>query len=253
MAGIRLLLRADFCLPSGPLVVFLRHRIAFYNTPISSMPIVIAIDGPAASGKSSVAHALAQRLRWLYVNTGAMYRAVTWLAVSRGAAPENAGQVLGLLDSTAMVCGIEAGESTILLDGEDPTPHLTEAAVNAGVSAIASIPEVRSLLVRKQREYAVEHDLVMEGRDIGSIVFPETPYKFYIDASAEVRAARRARQGLSDNLAARDKVDSSRRTSPLVIAEDAHVIDSSHLTIDGVVGEIIGRLKLKGLPLPAGI
>ncbi len=217
------------------------------------MPTVIAIDGPAASGKSSVALALAQRLRWLYVNTGAMYRAVTWLAVSRGVAPENAGQVLSLLDTTAMHCGIAKGESTIHLDGTDPTPHLTEPAVNAGVSAIASIPEVRRLLVEKQREYALTHDLVMEGRDIGSIVFPETPYKFYIDASAEVRAARRARQGLSDNLAARDKVDSSRRTSPLVIAEDAHVIDSSHLTIDGVVGEIIGRLKLKGLPLPAGI
>ena len=217
------------------------------------MPTVIAIDGPAASGKSSVARALAQRLRWLYVNTGAMYRAVTWLAVSRGIAPENAGQVLSLLDTTTMRCGIAEGESTIHLDGTDPTPHLTEPAVNAGVSAIASIPEVRRLLVEKQREYALAHDLVMEGRDIGSIVFPETPYKFYIDASAEVRAARRAKQGLSDNLAVRDKVDSSRRTSPLVIAEDAHVIDSSHLTIDGVVGEIIGRLKLKGLPLPAGI
>lgn len=217
------------------------------------MPTVIAIDGPAASGKSSVARALAQRLRWLYVNTGAMYRAVTWLAVSRGVAPENAGQVLGLLDTTAMRCGIAEGESTIHLDDTDPTPHLTEPAVNAGVSSIASIPEVRRLLVGKQREYALTHDLVMEGRDIGSIVFPETPYKFYIDASAEVRAARRAKQGLSDNLAVRDKVDSSRRTSPLVIAEDAHVIDSSHLTIDGVVGEVIGRLKLKGLPLPAGI
>ncbi len=217
------------------------------------MPTVIAIDGPAASGKSSVALALAQRLRWLYVNTGAMYRAVTWLAVSRGVSPENAGQVLGLLDSTLMECGIASGESTIHIAGTDPTPHLTEPAVNAGVSAIASIPEVRRILVEKQRQYALANDLVMEGRDIGSIVFPETPYKFYIDASAEVRAARRARQGLSDNLAARDKVDSSRRTSPLVIAEDAHVIDSSHLTIDGVVGEIIGRLKLKGLPLPAGI
>jgi len=87
----------------------------------------------------------------------------------------------------------------------------------------------------------------MEGRDIGSVVFPETDYKFYIDASAEVRALRRQRQGLLDSITARDKVDSTRRTSPLIIAEDAHVIDSSNLTIDGVVGEIIGRLKMKGL------
>ena len=85
---------------------------------------------------------------------------------------------------------------------------------------------------------------------IGSVVFPETPYKFYIDASPEVRALRRARQGHADSITARDKFDSSRRTSPLIIAEDAHVIDSSNLTVDGVVGEIIGRLKLKGLLAP---
>jgi cytidylate kinase len=89
----------------------------------------------------------------------------------------------------------------------------------------------------------------MEGRDIGSTVFPNTPYKFYIDASQEVRAMRRARQGLLDSVSARDRVDSSRRNSPLIIAEDAHVIDSSNLTVDGVVGEVVGRLKLKGLDL----
>ena len=97
--------------------------------------------------------------------------------------------------------------------------------------------------------YAQTHDVVMEGRDIGSVVFPETPYKFYIDASPEVRARRRAAQGLADEITARDRRDSSRKASPLVIAEDAHVIDSSNLTVDGVVGEIIGRLKLKGLKI----
>jgi cytidylate kinase len=103
--------------------------------------------------------------------------------------------------------------------------------------------------VDKQRAYAGDNDIVMEGRDIGSVVFPNTPYKFYVDASPEVRAMRRARQGLADSIAQRDKFDSSRRTSPLIIAEDAHVLDSSHLTIDGVVGEIIGRLKLAGLKI----
>ena len=93
----------------------------------------------------------------------------------------------------------------------------------------------------------------MEGRDIGSVVFPQTQYKFYIDASLEVRAARRARQGIADAIGARDRQDSTRPMSPLIIAEDAHVVDSSHLTIDGVVGEIIGRLKLQNLALPAGI
>ncbi len=217
------------------------------------MPKVIAIDGPAASGKSSVARALAQRIGWLYVNSGAMYRAVTWLAVLRGVPCDDAGKVLGLLDTTEFSCGVRDGESTILLDGTDPDLHLTEPAVNANVSTIASIPEVRRILVEKQRAFAVANDIVMEGRDIGSVVFPESPYKFYIDASPEVRSRRRASQGLADTIAARDKIDTTRRTSPLVIAEDAHVVDSSNLTIDGVVGEIIGRLKMKGLALPPGV
>ena len=211
--------------------------------------VVIAIDGPAASGKSSVARSLAHRVGYLYVNTGAMYRAVTWLAVDRGTPVDDAEGVVALLNATDFRCGLAGGESTITIDGTDPTPHLAEEPVNRAVSAIASIAEVRRILVAWQREYAVGHDVVMEGRDIGSAVFPETPYKFYIDASPEVRAQRCAKQGLQDAIAARDRQDSSRRTSPLIIAEDAHVIDSSHLTIDGVVGEIIGRLKLKGLVL----
>ncbi len=216
--------------------------------------IVIAIDGPAASGKSSVARALARRLRYHYVNTGAMYRAVTSLAVSRNVDPKNADAVRVLLEATRIECGYDAsGESTILLDGVDPTPHLSDAAVNASVSSIASIPEVRRKLVAIQRACCTGADVVMEGRDIGSAVFPETPYKFYIDATLEVRAARRVKQGVADRIEARDKQDSSRPMSPLIIAEDAHVVDSSHLTIDGVVGEIIGRLKLKSLALPEGV
>ena len=211
--------------------------------------LVIAIDGPAASGKSSVARALARRLGFVYVNTGAMYRALTWLAVSKGVPTADAGRVHQLLHFTSIVCSVTDGQSTILLDGLDPEPHLVSDEVNANVSAIATIPEVRRVLVAKQRAYARDHNIVMEGRDIGSAVFPETPYKFYVDASPEVRARRRAAQGLTDSVATRDKVDSTRRTSPLIIAEDAHVIDSSNLTVDGVAGEIIGRLKLKGLKL----
>ena len=188
--------------------------------------LVIAIDGPAASGKSSVARALARRLGFVYVNTGAMYRALTWLAVSKGVPTADAGRVHQLLHFTSIVCSVTDGQSTILLDGLDPEPHLVSDEVNANVSAIATIPEVRRVLVAKQRAYARDHNIVMEGRDIGSAVFPETPYKFYVDASPEVRARRRAAQGLSDSVATRDKVDSTRRTSPLIIAEDAHVIDS---------------------------
>jgi len=217
------------------------------NLPLTH--IVVAIDGPAASGKSSVARALARRLAFAYVNTGAMYRAATWLVVSKGISPNDAERVRALLESTEITCGLNNRESTIRLDGTDPTEHLVDEAVNANVSVVSSIPEVRKLLVDKQRAYAAANDLVMEGRDIGSVVFPETPYKFYVDAIPEVRAMRRARQGLADSIAQRDKFDSSRRTSPLIIAEDAHVIDSSNLTIDGVVGEIIGRLKQRGLEI----
>ena len=216
--------------------------------------IVIAIDGPAASGKSSVARSLARRLRYRYVNTGAMYRAVTWLAVARSIPPADTSAVRAMLDSTVIECGFDAtGESTILLDGMDPAPHLNDASVTANVSTVASIPEVRRRLVAIQRACCAEFDTVMEGRDIGSAVFPETPYKFYIDATLEVRAARRQKQGVTDRIEARDRQDSSRPMSPLIIAEDAHVVDSSHLTIDGVVGEIIGRLKLKNLALAEGI
>lgn len=217
----------------------------------TSLPhTIIAIDGPAASGKSSVARALARRLGYVYVNTGAMYRAVTWHVLNRKVPPTDAEQIRLLVASTDIRCGVNGGESTIIIDAIDPTPHLLDAEVNENVSRVAAVPEVRQRLVALQREYVKDNDLVMEGRDIGSAVFPETPYKFYIDASAEVRAQRRARQGLQDAIAQRDRQDSSRPHSPLIIAEDAHVIDSSHLTIDGVVGEIIGRLKLKGLALP---
>lgn len=215
----------------------------------AALHIVVAIDGPAASGKSSVARELAGKLGFAYVNTGAMYRAVTWHVLQKGISTCDNEKVVALLNKTRIGCGLAGGESTFTLDGADPAAHLNDEAVNQNVSNIASIREVREILVARQREYAAHHDLVMEGRDIGSVVFPLTPYKFYIDASQEVRARRRARQGLHDPITARDKTDSTRRASPLIIAEDAHVIDSSSLTIDGVVGEIIGRLKLKGFEM----
>ena len=217
----------------------------------SRTPVLIAIDGPAASGKSSVARHLAERLGYGYVNSGAFYRAVTWFVLEQGVDPNGASAVAALLDKAKVSCCLRAGISVIEFDGIDPEPFLRETRINAHVSAVASVPEIRVGLTAKLRELAAGRDIVMEGRDIGSAVFPQTPYKFYIDASPEVRAMRRqAQEGggpQHDQIAARDYRDSTRRTSPLVIAEDAHVIDSSRLTIDGVVGEVIGRLKLKGL------
>jgi cytidylate kinase len=208
---------------------------------------IVAIDGPAASGKSSVARELARQIGFDYVNSGAMYRAVTWHVLQRGINPADSNAVVRLLEESRIDCDLVRGDSRISIDGVDPAEHLRDDRVNEEVSRISSIPRVREILVTEMRGYAKDRDIVMEGRDIGSAVFPETPYKFYIDASPEVRLRRRIAQGHRDQIAARDRADSSRRASPLIIAEDALVIDSSNLTIEGVVGEIIGRLKMKGM------
>ena len=214
---------------------------------------VIAIDGPAASGKSSVARELARRLGFAYVNSGAMYRAITWYILENGVDPNDSDRIVQLVKNAAIDCELKDKQSRIRINDLDPTAHLREGRVNNEVSQVSTVPQVRQILVEKMRDYARHDDLVTEGRDIGSVVFPETPYKFYIDASPEVRLRRRAAEGQRDEIAARDRADSLRRASPLIIAEDALVIDSSNLTIDGVVGEIIGRLKNKGLKVPDSI
>ena len=208
---------------------------------------VVAIDGPAASGKSSVARELAKQLDFAYVNSGAMYRAITWQVLERGADPLDADAVRRTVEATMIVCDLHNGESRILIDGIDPSAHLRDPGVNNAVSPVSTVPRVRELLVEKMRAYALDQDVVMEGRDIGSVVFPETPFKFYVDASPEIRSQRRAAQGQMDHIAARDRADSSRRASPLTIARDAQVIDSSHLSIAGVVHEIMERLRTQGL------
>lgn len=207
---------------------------------------VIAIDGPAASGKSSVARELAQQLGFVYVNSGAMYRAVTWSVLEHGVDPHDAAAVVRHLESVKLECDLEANESRILIDGADPDEHLRDVRVNEGVSLVSSVPRVREMLVAKMRAYAAAHDVVMEGRDIGSVVFPATPYKFYIDASPAIRSQRRAAQGQTDRIDARDHADSSRRDSPLTVAFDAEVIDSSSFSIDEVVREVRARLRSKG-------
>jgi cytidylate kinase len=208
---------------------------------------IVAIDGPAASGKSTVARSLARRLGFSYVNSGALYRAVAWLACEHKIPLNNPFAINSRVRSSAFELKLQNKELSVRIDGINPVPHLRDEEVNRTVSYVSAIPEVREFLVRHLREFLSSDNLVMEGRDIGSMVFPDTPYKFFIDASLEVRAHRRMAQGHSDDLFSRDRVDSSRRASPLIIAEDAHVIDSSSLTIDGVVGEIIGRLKIQGL------
>lgn len=210
--------------------------------------IAIAIDGPAASGKSTVAKQLAKQLGLIMVNTGAMYRSVAWAVLHHNVNATDTTEVLNLLEKVKFTCGVENGISTILVDNVSPGEALREDAVNQIVSTIAQIAEVRELLVKKQRDYLKIGSLVMEGRDIGSVVFPDTPFKFYIDASLEVRSARRGAEGIIDSLAERDKLDSQRKVSPLVVADGAIKIDTSDMTIDQVLVEVTSLLKKKGAP-----
>jgi cytidylate kinase len=203
---------------------------------------VIAIDGPAASGKSSVARQLARRLGFAYVNSGAMYRAVTWSVLNAGIDPTDTRRIAELIATLSLDGILRDRELHLLVDNVDLAEHLHEDRVNSEVPRVSTVPEVRKVLVQRMRDYARKHDLVVEGRDIGSVVFSETPYKFYIDASPEVRAQRRAAQGHRDEIARRDQADSSRATSPLVVAKDAEVIDTSNLTVEQVVDEIVKRL-----------
>ncbi|MDA7497765.1 (d)CMP kinase [Akkermansiaceae bacterium] len=195
----------------------------------------VAIDGPAASGKSTVAKRLAESLGLVMVNSGAMYRAVTWQVLQEGVDPENRAAVLEAMSRMRIDCGVKNNLSTIAINDRLLTTEIRSAGVNEHVSKVASIPEVRESLVAMQRDYLMEYDVVMEGRDIGSVVFPDTPFKLYVSASEEVRAARRAKEGESDEVAKRDAQDSNRKASPLRVADGSIVIDSSDLTIDGTV------------------
>ena len=217
--------------------------------PCMSSHRIIAIDGPAASGKSSVALALAQRLGFSYVNSGAMYRAVTWHALQRNVNVHEPAAVVAAIAQSKIVCELLDNQSRILINDYDPASHLRDDKVNRAVSIVSSIPGVRQILVPQMRECAKAKNVVMEGRDIGSVVFPETPFKFYVDASPGVRVQRRRAEGQRDEIAARDRADSSRAMSPLVIAPDAEVIDTSTLTIEAVVDEILRRLKQKGFSI----
>ncbi|MFT5634505.1 MAG: cytidylate kinase [Rubritalea sp.] len=210
--------------------------------------IAVAIDGPAASGKSTVAKTLAKRMGLIMVNTGAMYRAVAWATIRDSVNPDDASAVIEMLANVDFSCGVEEGVSTILVDGFYPGDELRQDGVNQRVSRVAAIPEVRNLLVAKQRDYLDLGSVVMEGRDIGSVVFPDTPFKIYIDASEEVRLARRSAEGLDDAVSQRDAEDSKRKTSPLIVADGAVVIDSSEMSINDVVAAVIEVLRDRGAP-----
>jgi len=209
---------------------------------------VIAIDGPAASGKSSVATRLARRLGFAHVNSGAMYRAVTWEILRQQIDPSHPESIEAAVHRMSVDSGFtEAGESFIRINSEMPDLELQTLEVNQNVSPVAAVPAVRTLVNTQLRTLAEKRPIVSEGRDIGSVVFPDTPHKFYLDASPEVRRQRRAAQGLHDSIEKRDKLDSSRANAPLKIASGAHVIDTSHLTLEGVVDKVAEILSKSGI------
>jgi cytidylate kinase len=215
----------------------------------ASSHFAIAIDGPAASGKSTLARLLARRLGLTMVNSGAMYRAITWKLLRENIDPHDHDAVVGLLERIRIDCGSDGIMSTITIDGVDPGDELRAEEINANVSAVSAIPEVREKLISLQRGYLQHSSVVMEGRDIGSVVFPDTPYKIYVDAAEHIRAARRGEDGEVDSIAKRDAADSKRKTAPLIVADGATVLDNSDHTIESGVEAALEILKEQGLEI----
>jgi cytidylate kinase len=206
-------------------------------------PIVIAIDGTSASGKSTNARLVAKALGFVYVDTGAMYRTLAWYCLKHGIDFHDAKAVAAACRRWKTELECVGGHVRLLVDGYFPEKEIRTAEVSVAVSVVATVPKVREWMKKKQRECSQFGNLVMEGRDIGTNVFPETDYKYYLDAHIEERTKRRAAEGVNENLAARDQRDSQRAAAPLMIALGARVINNSNLTSEQTSGMIIEDIR----------
>ena len=215
---------------------------------------IITVDGPSASGKSTVAKRVAAALRYTYADSGAVYRGVTWKAIREGVPPGRPADVVALLRRMDLRFVARDGVAVMQIDGIEPGAELRSEAVSERVSEVAAIPEVRAQVTRHLREIAKFGPLVMDGRDIGSVVFPDAPFKFYIDASPEERARRRHAELLSadprydmgrvgDALKRRDAHDTGRAAAPLTIPPGAIVIDTTRMRVEEVVAHIVSRVR----------
>ena len=225
--------------------------------------MIVAIDGPAGSGKSTVAHAIADRCGLTYLDTGAMYRCVTLACLERGISPDDPEGTSEVARSiTIKFVPVEGGQ-TVLLDGKDVTADIRTPEVDRNVSAVSAVPEVRKAMVALQHAVGEQGDVVAEGRDIGTVVYPNAEVKVFLTADAEARAHRRAvqreggdaavdktatadaaaEQAILADLKRRDELDSTRKEAPLRPAEDAHHIDSSCLGVDEVVDRIVQLME----------
>lgn len=216
----------------------------------------IAIDGPASSGKSTVSDIIAKRLNILHLDTGAMYRALGYKALASGIEPSDREKVVPMLDDTDVRVELSNGTQKVYVDGIDVTGKIRENPVSKAASDIAVIPEVRFKLVAIQRDLAKEMSMVVDGRDIGSYVLPDAPYKFYITADAEERARRRllelqmkgmntdkTLEEMTAEIVARDKTDMSREFAPLKCVEDAKYIDTTNITAEQVADIIMNTIQ----------
>ncbi|MBA2507160.1 MAG: (d)CMP kinase [Nocardioidaceae bacterium] len=213
---------------------------------------VIAIDGPSGSGKSSTARGVAVALGLRYLDTGAMYRAVTWAVLAAGADPDDPAAVAGLADRLDVQSGTDPQAPTIAVDGVDVSGEIRSPAVTNAVSAVSAVPAVRAQMVARQRELVGAGGIVVEGRDIGIAVTPEATLKVFLTAQVSARAQRRtaqvggpssAHQTTRDDLDRRDRLDSSRQASPLARADDAVDVDTTELSLPEVVDHIVALVR----------
>jgi CMP/dCMP kinase len=212
--------------------------------------VVVAMDGPSGSGKSSSARGVAVRLGLRYLDTGAMFRAMTWWMLEHGIDVDDAAAVAAKADQPLLVSGTDPQAPTITVDGIDVAGPIRGQAVTSAVSAVSTVPAIRERLLRDQRDIIGDGDIVVEGRDIGTVVAPDAAVKVYLTADPAARAARRTAELAGADVAAteqdlirRDTIDSGRATAPLSMADDAHHIDTTPYTLEEVVAQIVDLVR----------
>lgn len=216
------------------------------------MGVVVAMDGPSGSGKSSTSRGVATALGLRYLDTGAMFRAITWWMLEHGVDTEDPDAVAAHAHRPVLVSGTDPKAPTITVDGTDVAGPIRRQPITSAVSAVSAVPEVRSRLLTEQRVVIGDGDIVVEGRDIGTVVAPGADVKVYLTADPDARALRRAAEQSGSDVAStrldlirRDRIDSGRAAAPLAMADDAHHIDTTPYTLDEVVAQVVALVTAR--------